>query len=139
MSHFIFCLFFDSFQDPFSFLFSNLLISLSSEYDQVIRACVLRCFRQVQHLVTPSTVAHQPPLSMGVSRQEYRSRLPCRPPGELPDPAIEPMSLLSLALQTDSLTTEPPGKAHDQVIPNLKQYPFFNPNPHFSEPTILSY
>ena len=98
MSHLIFCLFFDSFQDPFSFLFSYLLISPSSEYDQVIRACVLSCFSRVQHLVTPGAAAHQPPLSMGASRQEYWSRLPRHPPGDLPDPGIEPMSLLSLAL-----------------------------------------
>ena len=36
------------------------------------------------------TVAHQAPLSMGFSRQEYWSRFPCPPPGDLPDPAIEP-------------------------------------------------
>ena len=35
---------------------------------------------------TPRTVAHQAPLSMGFSRQEYRSGLPCPPPGDLPDP-----------------------------------------------------
>ena len=41
---------------------------------------------------TPWTVARQAPLSMGFSRQEYWSGLPCPPPGELPDPGIEPMS-----------------------------------------------
>ena len=40
-------------------------------------------------------VARQTPLSMGFSRQEYWSGLPCPPPGDLPDPGIEPMSLTS--------------------------------------------
>ena len=43
-------------------------------------------------------VACQAPLSVGFSRQEYWSGLPCPPPGDLPDPGIKPMSLLSLAL-----------------------------------------
>ena len=42
--------------------------------------------------VTPGTVAHQAPLSMGFSRQEYWSGLPFPPPGHLPDPGIEPAS-----------------------------------------------
>ena len=41
---------------------------------------------------TPWTIAHQVPLSMGFSRQEYWYRLPCSPPGALPDLGIEPMS-----------------------------------------------
>ena len=40
-------------------------------------------------LVTPWTVAHQAPLPMGVSRQEYWSGVPCPPPGHLPDPGKE--------------------------------------------------
>ena len=47
------------------------------------------------------------PLSMEFSRQEYWSELPCPPPGELPDPGIEPRSP---ALQADSLPSETPGK-----------------------------
>ena len=43
-------------------------------------------------LETPWTVAHQAPLSMGFSRQEYWSGLPCPPPGDLPNPGIEPRS-----------------------------------------------
>ena len=42
---------------------------------------------------------------MGFSRKEYRSKLPCPPPGDLPDPGMEPGSL---TLQGDSLLTEPP-------------------------------
>ena len=40
------------------------------------------------------TVAHQPPLSVGLSRQEYQKGLPCPPPGDIPDPATEPSSLI---------------------------------------------
>ena len=43
-------------------------------------------------------VACRAPLSMGFSRQEYWSGLPCPPPGDLPDPGIEPLSLTSPAL-----------------------------------------
>ena len=54
-------------------------------------------------LVTPWTVAHQAPLSMGFSSQEYCSGLPFPSPGDLPDPEIE---LWPPALQVDSLLTE---------------------------------
>ena len=48
--------------------------------------------------VTPWTVAHQAPLSMGFSRQEYWSGLPFPPPGDLPNPGIEPRPPASPAL-----------------------------------------
>ena len=51
------------------------------------------------------TVAHQAPLSMGFSRQEYWSEFPCPPPGDLPDPGIEPESLESPALAGRFFTT----------------------------------
>ena len=44
---------------------------------------------------TPWTVAHQAPLSMGFSRQEYWRGLPCPPAGDLPNPGIEPVSHVS--------------------------------------------
>ena len=53
-------------------------------------------------LAPPRTAACQAPLSMGFSRQEYWSGLPCLPPGDLPNPGIEPTSPLSPALQADS-------------------------------------
>ena len=43
-------------------------------------------------------VAWQISLSMGFSRQEYWSGLPCPSPGDLPDPGIQPVSLTSPAL-----------------------------------------
>ena len=54
----------------------------------------------VQLFATSWTLAYQAPLSIGFSRQEYWSRLLCPPPGDLPDPGIEPMSLTSPALRT---------------------------------------
>ena len=56
---------------------------------------------------TLRTVARLALLSMGFSRQEYWHGLPFPPPGELPDPGIEPVSP---AMQADSLLLEPPGK-----------------------------
>ena len=53
------------------------------------------------------TVAHQTPLSMRFSSQEYWSGLPFPSPGNLPDPGIEPRSP---ALYVDSLLSEPPEK-----------------------------
>ena len=47
---------------------------------------------------------------MGFSRHEYWSGLPFPPPGDLPDPGIEPASLVSLALTGGFLTTKPPAK-----------------------------
>ena len=71
---------------------------------ECIHAKLLSC---VQLFVTLWTVAHQAPLSMGFSRQEYWIGLPCPSPGDLPDSGIE---LGSPALQADFLPSEPPGK-----------------------------
>ena len=57
-------------------------------------------------------VAHQAPLSVGFSRQEYWSGLPCLPPGDLPDPGIEPESGILLHWQAGSLPLAPPGKPY---------------------------
>ena len=51
------------------------------------------------------TVARQAPLSMGFSRQEYGSGLPCPPPGDLPDPGVELTSPASPALAGGFFTT----------------------------------
>ena len=72
---------------------------------------------RVRLFATPWTVAHQAPLSMGFSRQEYWSGLPFPSPGDLPDPGIEPRSP---ALQADALTSEPPGMPthNGKTVPN---------------------
>ena len=54
---------------------------------------MLSHFSRVQLFATPWAAAHQAPLSMGFSRQEYCSGLPYTPPGDLSDPGIEPVSL----------------------------------------------
>ena len=47
-------------------------------------------------------IACQVPLSMGFSREQYWSQLPCAPPGNLPDPGREPESLISSLLMTSA-------------------------------------
>ena len=66
---------------------------------------VLSRFSHVRFFVTPWTVAHQAPLSIGFSRQEYWSGLPFPTPGDLPDPGIKPTSLRSPALAGRFFTT----------------------------------
>ena len=65
-----------------------------------IHTCVLSHFSRVQLFATLWTTAHQTPLSMGFSRQEDWSGLPCPPPGDLPDLGTEPSSLASVVLIT---------------------------------------
>ena len=74
-------------------------------HSNATRVCALSHFSRVRLFVTPRTwtVACQAPLSMGCSGQEYWSGVPCPPPGDLPDPGIEPASPASPALQVDSL------------------------------------
>ena len=86
--------------------------------------CVCVCvytqvLSHVQLFVTPWAVDCKAPLPMEFSRQEYWSRLPFPSLGDLPDPKIQPVSLVSPTLQADSLPTEPPGKIiHDIDIYN---------------------
>ena len=54
---------------------------------------------------TPWTVAHQTPLFIGFSRQEYWSGLPCPSLGDIPDPGIKPSTLVSSALTNRCFTT----------------------------------
>ena len=67
----------------------------------------MKSLSRVRLFATPWTIAHQAPLSMEFSRQEYWSGLPFPSPGYLPNPGIEPRSP---ALQADTLPSEPPGK-----------------------------
>ena len=71
----------------------------------IYHCAVLCCgFSHVWLCVTPWTVACQAPLSMGFSSQEYWSGLPCPPPGDLPNPGMEPGSS---AVWVISLPSEP--------------------------------
>ena len=74
-------------------------------------ACVLNHFSPVRLFVTPRTVAHRAPLSMGFSSQEYWSRLPYPPPGDL-KLGIEPTSRTVFALAAGLFTTRATWEAH---------------------------
>ena len=69
---------------------------------------MLSPFSYVQLFTTPWIVSDQAPLSMGFSRQEYWNGFPFPPPGDLPNPGIEPQFP---AVQADALPSEPPGTA----------------------------
>ena len=71
------------------------------------------CAQSCLTLCGPMDCALQAPLFMGFSRQEYWSGLPFAPPGDLPDPGIKPGSL---ALQVDSLPSEPPGLLRSHFV-----------------------
>ena len=66
--------------------------------------------------VTMATRAHQAPMSMVFSQQEYWSELSHHPPGDIPDPGIKSASPMSPALQADSLPAEPSGKHYFAVL-----------------------
>ena len=74
-----------------------------------LHVCMLSHFSCVWLFASPWTAARQAPLSMGFSRQVYWSGLPC-PPEDLPNPRIKPASLVSPALQTDSLPLSHQGR-----------------------------
>ena len=63
--------------------------------------------------VTPWTIAHQAPLSMGFPGQEYWSGLSFPPPADLSDPGIESMSPV---LAGGCFTTEPTGKPSKHLM-----------------------
>ena len=75
-------------------------------------ACMLSHYSCVRLFETLWTVAHQAPFSMGFSRQEYSSGLPCPPAGDLPDPVIKTASLMSPALAGKLFTTSTTWEAH---------------------------
>ena len=79
---------------------------------------MLHRFGHVWFCVTLWTGTHQAPLSVGFSRQEYWRGSTCLPPGDLPDPGIEPKSP---AWPVGSLLLAPPGKP----LVRYKYYFFF--------------
>ena len=88
----------------FLFLFYKLLVNGYVIYQLIVHQILsdvkegVAALSRVPLLVTLWTVAHWAPLSMGFSRQEYWSELSFPPPGDLPNPGIEPLSLESPAL-----------------------------------------
>ena len=83
---------------------------VSSSFIGLLSGCVLSCFSCVQLFSTLWTVAHQFPLSMGFSRQEYWSGLSCPPPGDLPSQGSDLGLLCLLHWDAGSLALAPPGK-----------------------------
>ena len=80
-------------------------LQLYNIYIQNLYMCVFSRFSCVWLVATLWTVICQAPLSMRFSRQEHWSGLPCPSPGDLPDPGIEPASLMSPALAGGFFTT----------------------------------
>ena len=78
-------------------------------------ACVLG---HIQLFATLWAVAHQVPLSVGFSRKEHWRRLPCPPPGGLPNPGFKPMSLVSPALAGRFFTTSTIWEAYKGNVPH---------------------
>ena len=70
-----------------------------------MHVCVQSYFGHIRLFATLWTIAHQAPLSMGFSRQEYSSELLHPSPGDLPDPGNKPESLMSPALIDGFCTT----------------------------------
>ena len=81
------CFIFMYFQNPPDY---KIFLCPCLEYSQLLS--------RVQLFATAWSVTYQVPLSMGFSRQEYRSVLPRPPPGDLPDPRIKPEFLMPPAL-----------------------------------------
>ena len=85
--------------------------------------CVCVCvFSHVQVFETQWTLAQQSPLSMIFSRQEYWSRLPFPPPGDLPQPEIKPMSPEAPALPVDSLPLSHQGSLLTFILDSKYHY-----------------
>ena len=79
-------------------------------------------FGRVQLFVTPWTAAGQAPLSMEFPKQIHLSWFPCPPPGDLPDPGIEPMSSASPAWAGRFFATVPLGKPSIIIMCHLMFY-----------------
>ena len=82
--------------------------ALPTAFQASVCVCTHACTAVSQLFATPWTVAHQAPLSMEFSRQEYPDRLPFPSPGDLPDPGIEVMSLASATLTGGLSNLQPP-------------------------------
>ena len=102
--------------------------------------CVGCHFRRVRLFAILWTVARQAPLSVGFSRQEYWSELPCLPPDDLSDPGIEPESLVSPALAGSSLPLAPHiscGWWKTEPGPTLPSQPALRLSDATKTPTLL--
>ena len=96
--------------------------SQSKQYGSLM--LVLSRFSRVHLYATLWIVAHQASLSMGFSRQEYWSGLPFPSPGNLPNPGIEPASLITPCWKAGSLLLAPPGNLDEGNIRVTKKDSF---------------
>ena len=85
-------------------------------------ACVLSCFSCVQLFTTPWTAARQVPLSMGFSKQEYWSGLPCPSPGIFLTQESSPQLICLLHWQAGSLPLAPSGKCLILFVDSFLQH-----------------
>ena len=93
----------------------ELLLGVSHVSHRVM--CVLSDFSRVRFFATLWTVAHQAPLSIGCSRQEYWSGMPCPPPpGDLPNQGLNPHLFCLLHQWAGSLPLMPPGHVVNQLL-----------------------
>ena len=93
------CGLFLSFFIPFlTLILCSIIVVLSFLTSKYISVNVLSRFSHVRLSAILRTVAFQAPLSVGFSRQDYCNQVPFLPPGELPNPGIEPTSLMPPAL-----------------------------------------
>ena len=90
-----------------------------------LNCTALSHFSRVGLCATLWTLAHQAPLSMGFSRHEHWSGLPCPPPGDLPDPGIKPSSLVSPWLAGGFLTTSTIWEVLSHLMANNKTVVFY--------------
>ena len=102
----------DRFYTPFTVTRFSPSVELRLKAEmRFICACVhAKSLQSCPALCDPMDNACQAPLSIGFSKQEYWSGLPCPLPGDLPDPGIKPTSPPAPALQADSLPLSNQGK-----------------------------
>ena len=117
-------------------------MSLRDSVCVCVRVCVCVCvcvcvhvlsrFSHVHLFATLWAAARQGPQSMGFSRQEHWSGLPCPSPGDLTNPGIEPTSLTSPALAGGFFTASVTWDAHlTLMLPNSVLAPLCTELGHF--------
>ena len=107
---------------------SDLVVAVVYSRGNLTQHDAAQLLSRVQLSVTPWTVAHQDPLFMAFSRQEYWSGLPFPVPGDLPNPGIELSSLACSALVRWFFTTAPLGKLYNKqyICVYIRAYIFFD-------------
>ena len=91
---------------------------LKTKFMKGLSVCMLSCFTHIRLFVNQWTVAHQAPLSMGLSRQGYWSESPCPPPGESSWPRDRNCVSSNSCMAGWFFTIEPPGKSTKGLVLN---------------------